>query len=251
MLVKLDCEKDKKLPEYKTKGLAFTIQIEDEKKDIFEFVKASRMIYNIIPSRKYYLIIKKAFDFILALTSIIILIPAFVFIALVIKATSEGPVFFKHRRIGRDLKPFYLYKFRTMIKDAHSKQQDFQNINEMKGGKLFKSQNDPRITKIGKILRKYSIDELPQVFNILKGEMSIIGPRPLSTPIIEYKQYQLLRFIVKPGLGCIWQAFYREKTDFDRWIKTDLIYLKHLGFCFDFRLMLQILKNTIIGKGSR
>jgi lipopolysaccharide/colanic/teichoic acid biosynthesis glycosyltransferase len=138
-----------------------------------------------------------------------------------------------------------------MIKDAQSKQLELQNINEMKGGKLFKCDNDPRITPIGKFLRKYSIDELPQLFNILKGEMSIIGPRPLSTPISEYENYQLRRFIIKPGLFCIWQVYYRKETNFTKWMKTDLLYINKASFLVDAKLFLLMVKNVIIGKGSR
>jgi lipopolysaccharide/colanic/teichoic acid biosynthesis glycosyltransferase len=121
----------------------------------------------------------------------------------------------------------------------------------MKGGQLFKSDNDPRITPFGKFLRKYSLDELPQLFNILKGEMSIIGPRPLSTPISVYENYQLKRFIMKPGLGCIWQAYYRKEINFTKWMKTDLLYIKKASLWVDIKLLLLITKNVIMGKGGR
>jgi lipopolysaccharide/colanic/teichoic acid biosynthesis glycosyltransferase len=121
----------------------------------------------------------------------------------------------------------------------------------MQGGKLFKSNNDPRITRIGKFLRKYSLDELPQLFNILQGEMSIIGPRPLSTPISAYEKYQLKRFIIKPGLGCIWQAYYRDETNFTKWMKTDLLYVKKISLLFDIKIFLLVAKIVILGKGAR
>jgi lipopolysaccharide/colanic/teichoic acid biosynthesis glycosyltransferase len=203
------------------------------------------------PERKYYLIIKNIMDYFVALIAIIILMPIFILIPIIIKIDSEGPALFKQKRIGKNCKPFYIYKFRTMIKDAHTKQIELQNINEMQGGKLFKSNNDPRITRIGKFLRKYSLDELPQLFNILQGEMSIIGPRPLSTPISAYEKYQLKRFIIKPGLGCIWQAYYRDETKFTKWMKTDLLYVKKISLLFDIKIFLLVAKIVILGKGAR
>ena len=200
---------------------------------------------------KFYLGIKIFVDFFIVFTSLTFLFPVFLLISIGIKIDSRGPLLFKQKRIGKNLKAFYIYKFRTMIKDAHSKQTELQKINEMKGGRLFKCDNDPRITSFGKFLRKYSIDELPQLINILKGDMSIIGPRPLSTPVNMYEPYQLKRFIIKPGLGCIWQAYYRKETNFTKWIKTDLLYITKASPWVDTKLSLHILMNVICGKGSR
>ena len=138
-----------------------------------------------------------------------------------------------------------------MHKDAHLMQDKLKHLNEMSGGGLFKSDNDPRVTRVGRYLRKYSLDELPQLMNILRGEMTIIGPRPLSTPIDMYKPHQLNRFIVKPGLGCIWQAYHRGDTDFDAWMDSDLEYLEKIGPFFDLKMLFMIFKNALIGKGAR
>ena len=182
--------------------------------------------------------------------AIIILSPVFSVVPLLIKLNSKGPVFYKQKRIGKDLKPFYLYKFRTMVVDAHARQSELQHVNEMTGGGLFKIDNDPRVTPLGKILRKFSIDEFPQLFNIIRGEMSVIGPRALSTPVNMYEPYQLKRFIMKPGLGCIWQAYFRRDTNFTKWIKTDLLYVRKVSLGLDIKLLFKIFINVITAKGA-
>ena len=228
-----------------------SIEIEEIEKEKYEYVKKIENIYQNDRKIRFYLKIKYLLDFFVAFWIITILSPSFMIVPLIIKITSKGPVLFKQKRFGKDLKPFYIYKFRTMVKDAHEKQNEFQTLNEMNGGALFKCKKDPRITVVGKFLRKFSLDELPQLINILKGDMSIIGPRPLSTPINIYEPYQLKRFIVKPGLGCIWQAYFRNENDFTRWIRTDLIYLKKASLLFDMKLLIRIFINVIKGKGAR
>ncbi|MFV1884731.1 MAG: sugar transferase [Balneola sp.] len=205
----------------------------------------------ISPKENRYLRIKYFLEYMVALSAVIALSPIFIVVALAVKLSSKGPVLFKHTRYGYSGMPFSVYKFRTMVDGAHSLQDKMGHINEMNGGKLFKSDNDPRVTKLGKFLRKTSIDELPQLFNILKGEMTVIGPRPLSTPLEEYSTEELCRFKVKPGLGCIWQAYFRKETDFKSWMKTDVLYVEQVSLKLDLKLFYSITKNVLLGRGAR
>jgi lipopolysaccharide/colanic/teichoic acid biosynthesis glycosyltransferase len=202
----------------------------------------------ISPKESKYLKIKYFLEYVTALAAVIFLSPVLLAVALAVKLSSKGPVLFKHKRYGHSGMPFDVFKFRTMVDGAHSLQDKMGHLNEMNGGKLFKSDNDPRVTKLGKLLRKTSIDELPQLFNILKGDMTVIGPRPLSTPLDEYSEEELNRFKVKPGLGCIWQAYFRRETDFKSWMKTDVLYVEHVSFKLDIKLFYGILKNVLLGK---
>lgn len=195
--------------------------------------------------------IKYPLEFFVVLASVVILSPVFLLVALLIKLDSRGNILFKQQRLGISGKPFTMYKFRSMVNGAHQMQDQIMHLNEMNGGKLFKSDNDPRITKLGRFLRKTSIDELPQLFNIIKGDMSIIGPRPLSTPLEDYKPSDLVRFRVRPGLGCIWQAYFRRETDFKNWMYTDGIYVDNISLKLDVKLLYIIIKNVFSGKGAR
>jgi len=195
--------------------------------------------------------LKYGIDRVTSTLALLAILPFLILVAIAIKLDSRGPVFFKQRRIGLGARPFTIYKFRTMVDNAHEMQAQLQAINEMKGGALFKADNDPRVTPLGRFLRKYSIDELPQVWNIVRGDMSFIGPRPISTPIEHYKPEELKRFSVKPGLGCIWQAYFRKETDFRMWIKTDLMYVEEMGFWLDTKLFFKILVNSVKGRGAR
>ncbi|MBO6792744.1 MAG: sugar transferase [Balneolaceae bacterium] len=199
----------------------------------------------------WYINAKYFFNYIIAAFTIILFSPLFIAVAILIKLDSPGPVFFKQLRYGLGGKPIRVFKFRTMIDGAHELQHRLSHLNEMEGGKLFKSDKDPRITKLGRFLRKTSIDELPQLFNILRGEMSIIGPRPISTPLEDYDEEDLVRFKVKPGLGCIWQAYFRKETDFKSWMKTDAIYVENVSLLLDIKLFFTITFNVFIGKGAR
>lgn len=207
--------------------------------------------FDIETKNGFYINTKYVCEYLFALVAAIVLSPFLFLVAALIKLESRGSVFFKHKRYGLSGEPFMVYKFRTMVDGAHKMQHKISHLNEMKGGKLFKSDSDPRVTALGRILRKYSIDELPQLINILKGDMTLIGPRPLSTPLSEYDEEDLVRFKVKPGLGCIWQAYFRKETDFKDWMETDAIYVDNLSFKLDIKLLLVISKNVLLGKGAR
>jgi lipopolysaccharide/colanic/teichoic acid biosynthesis glycosyltransferase len=198
-----------------------------------------------------YLKYKYFFERLIGLAFFIALLPVMAIIALLIKLDSHGPVIFRQVRMGEGLRFFTIYKFRTMYADAHEKQKELQHLNEMNGGKLFKIERDPRVTRIGKWLRKFSLDELPQFFNIVRGDMTLIGPRPLSTPFNEYKPHHLRRFLVRPGLGAIWQAYHRKETDFERWMAADAEYVEKVSLWFDIKLFFRIAYAVITAKGAR
>lgn len=205
----------------------------------------------IAPKSSRYIAFKYVLEYIVALIITITISPFLLFVGLLIKLDSKGDILFKHKRYGISGIPFYVYKFRTMVNGAHDLQSEYSYLNEMKGGKLFKSDDDPRVTKLGKFLRKTSIDELPQLFNILKGDMTIIGPRPISTPLDEYDEEDYPRFMVKSGLGCIWQAYFRKETDFKSWMKTDVQYVENISFKLDLKLFVAITKSVVLRKGAR
>ncbi len=216
-----------------------------------EIKKERKSVVYVEPKENSYIKVKYFVEYLLALCVVIALTPVFIITFVLVKLDSKGSAIFKQKRYGLSGLPFTLYKFRTMVDGAHLMQDEISHLNEMEGGKLFKSDNDPRITRLGKFLRKTSIDELPQLFNILKGEMTIIGPRPISTPISDYEKEELNRFKMKPGLGCIWQAYFRRHTDFKLWMKTDLQYVESVSAGLDLKLFFAIAKSVLLKKGAR
>ena len=181
--------------------------------------------------------IKRGFDIIASLIAIIVLSPVFLITALAIILEDGGPVFFTQQRAGKDMKSFKIYKFRSMYKNAEAQFERMQAQNEQTGH-AFKIKNDPRITHVGRFIRRYSIDELPQLFNIIKGDMSIVGPRPiLTTQMEECNAYEKQRLIVKPGLTCYWQVRGRAKIKWDRWVELDLQYIEDMSILKDIELI--------------
>lgn len=197
------------------------------------------------------LVIKRVLDMIISALSLLVLAPVFFISAAVIKATSEGPVFFAQNRVGLNKRIFRMYKFRTMVPDAEQKQAELEDQNEA-SGPVFKIRNDPRITRIGRFLRKTSIDELPQLFNILKGDMSLVGPRPL--PLRDYKgfteDWHRRRVSVKPGVTCLWQINGRSNTSFEEWMKLDMEYIDRWSLWFDLKILLKTIPIVIQGSGA-
>ncbi len=170
-----------------------------------------------------------------------------------IKATSSGPVFFRQERAGLNGKPFVMYKFRSMVTDAEQLQQELAALNEM-SGPVFKVTTDPRVTPVGRVLRKFSIDEFPQLFNVLRFEMSLVGPRPL--PVHEVKRFDDLahrrRLSVRPGLTCTWQVSGRsDVTDFNEWVRMDLEYIDHWSLWLDCKILWRTIWVVLLGKGAR
>ncbi|MBE6824406.1 MAG: sugar transferase [Ruminococcaceae bacterium] len=190
--------------------------------------------------KKSFLIVKRITDILLSVIGMIVLSPVFIITALVVffECPKASPIFVQDR-IGKDGKRFRFYKFRSMIPGAEDKLEDLLHHNEM-DGHAFKIKNDPRITKVGKFLRKTSIDELPQLFNVLKGDMSIVGPRPpLPREVKHYDDYELQRLYVTPGLTCYWQTTpNRNDMTFDEWLKMDLEYIEDRSLKTDFNIIL-------------
>lgn len=187
-------------------------------------------------SRKYYFI-KRAVDIFCSLGALIILSPILIILALLIKLESKGPVLFAQERIGMHGVTFKMYKLRSMVANAEELKKKLVEKNEM-DGPMFKMKDDPRVTKIGKFIRKTSIDELPQLINVLKGEMSLVGPRPsLPNEVKEFEPWMLERLNVKPGLTCYWQVSGRNDIDFENWMKLDIKYVKERNTLLDFKLI--------------
>ncbi|MBE6062879.1 MAG: sugar transferase [Clostridium butyricum] len=181
--------------------------------------------------------IKRLFDIIFSLIALIFLCPILLLVAIIIKAESPGPVIFKQERIGANGKPFKMYKFRSMIADAEKFKDDLMKENQ-RNGPMFKIKNDPRVTKVGYFIRRTSIDELPQLVNVLKGEMSIVGPRPsLPKEVAQFEPWMLTRLNVKPGLTCYWQVQGRDNIEFEDWMKLDIEYIKDRCFWVDLKLV--------------
>ncbi|WP_144560132.1 sugar transferase [Shouchella miscanthi] len=185
----------------------------------------------------FYLFSKRSLDIIASLLGIIFLSPLFLVIAILIKYEDrKGPIFFKQVRVGKDGKEFYMYKFRSMVSNAEELLHDLLKQNEV-SGHMFKMKDDPRVTRIGKFIRKTSIDELPQLLNVLKGDMSLVGPRPpLTREVAEYSSYHKQRLLVKPGCTGIWQVSARNDVGFEEMVEMDIQYIKERT----------ILKDTIL-----
>ncbi len=196
--------------------------------------------------------IKRLFDFCFSLFLIILFTPIYLFIALLIKLDSPGPIFFRQKRLGLHGKQFLIWKFRTMVPNAEKVMAELEAKNEMKDGVFFKMKDDPRVTNIGKFLRRYSLDELPQLFNVLVGEMSLIGPRPL--PMRDVEKFQTKHFIrqeVLPGITGLWQVSGRSNIDnFEDVIKLDMKYIENWSILFDFRILLQTLRVVLQKTGA-
>lgn len=203
-----------------------------------------------IANQNRYEKIKRFFDICLSTAALVVLSPLLLAIAILIYLEDKGPVIYSQTRIGKDGRAFKLYKFRSMCVDADEKLKDLQKLNE-RDGPVFKIKNDPRVTKVGKFIRKTCIDELPQLVNIIKGDMSIVGPRPpLPNEVEQYNSYQKQRLLVVPGLTCYWQIQKGEETTFDEWVELDLKYIKERSILLDFRLILLTFKVILSGKGA-
>jgi exopolysaccharide biosynthesis polyprenyl glycosylphosphotransferase len=230
-------------------GVVFSLLYRDEKLTLSNAVKTEIAEHKFltfinVPHNTSALAVKKISDIFGALTAIIVFSPLFVFIAIMIKLSSPGPIIYKQPRLGLRGRLFELYKFRTMVSNADELKKELEEMNEA-DGPAFKIKDDPRVTKIGRFLRRTGLDELPQLFNILKGEMSLIGPRPpLPEETTQYERWQLRRLSVKPGLSCFWQVKPdRNSIKFEKWMEMDLAYIDNWSLRLDFMILLKTLRT--------
>jgi exopolysaccharide biosynthesis polyprenyl glycosylphosphotransferase len=203
------------------------------------------------PSNEWHLVTKRLIDILGSAILLLGLAPIFVIVALLIKLDSPGPVFFTQNRVGLNRRRFRLFKFRTMAESAEQMQHELEHLNEA-GGPVFKIRNDPRVTPIGRFLRRFSIDELPQLFNVLKGEMSLVGPRPLPLRDVERinTQWHKRRFSMKPGVTCLWQVNGRSDVSFEDWVVMDLEYIDKWSLTLDMKILLQTVPTVLKGSGA-
>jgi lipopolysaccharide/colanic/teichoic acid biosynthesis glycosyltransferase len=193
---------------------------------------------------------KRSLDISLSLLALLILLPLFVLIAIAIRLDSPGPVIFRQLRAGRGARPFVFYKFRSMVVDAESQREQLAARNE-RDGPVFKIRKDPRITRLGRLLRRGSIDELPQLWNVLKGDISLVGPRsPTFDEVCQYEPWQRRRLSVTGGITCIWQVSGRSEVSFRDWMRLDMQYVACRNLWLDLKLLAQTLPAVISGRGA-
>lgn len=195
--------------------------------------------------------LKRALDFVSASLGVVALAPLFGLVALAIRLESRGPVFFKQTRVGRNGRPFGILKFRSMVVDAEELKAALEAHNEHRQGPVFKMTHDPRITRVGRWIRRASIDELPQLWNVVRGEMSLVGPRPpIPAEVQKYDSWQRRRLSVTPGLTGLWQVSGRNNIGFDEWMRLDLRYIDNWSFWLDLRLLGRTIPVVLTGKGA-
>lgn len=199
---------------------------------------------------KRYIFWKRVFDILGASLVILVLSPLLLLLVLTIKLTSRGPAVFSQTRIGKDGKEFMLHKFRSMVSGAEKLKEGLKHLDDT-DGPIFKIKDDPRVTEIGRYIRRHGIDELPQLFNVLKGDMSLVGPRPpLPEEVREYTSHQRRRLSVMPGMTCLWQISGRSDISFYEWIELDIYYIEHSSFPLDFKILLRTIPVVISGYGG-
>lgn len=208
------------------------------------------LTFSTTPANEDLLLVKRAVDFLMALVLLMVLSPLLLILALLIKLTSKGPVLFRQTRCGLGGRKFTVYKFRSMHPDADLRREELTALNEL-DGPAFKMRNDPRCTPIGRFMRKFSLDELPQLVDILKGDMSFVGPRPpLPEEVEKYQRWQRRRLRMPPGLTCLWALEGRNKLDFKRWMELDLEYIDKWSPSLDFKIMLKTIPVVLLGRGA-
>jgi exopolysaccharide biosynthesis polyprenyl glycosylphosphotransferase len=197
------------------------------------------------------LFLKRSFDIVVSAVVLLAFLPVLLLVSIAIKLDSPGPIFFPQRRIGLNGREFTLYKFRSMCLDAEHRLPDIVEYNEM-GGPVFKMLRDPRVTRVGRWLRRTSLDEFPQFWNVLRGEMSIVGPRPpIRSEVARYERWQRRRLSVRPGITCTWQVSGRNDIDFEQWMALDLEYIDTWSFWRDLHIVMRTIPAVILGKGAR
>jgi exopolysaccharide biosynthesis polyprenyl glycosylphosphotransferase len=208
------------------------------------------LTYSTTPTNVLQLLAKRLIDVAVAVSVLVLALPVIGLIALAIKLSSGGTVLFRQMRCGLNGRVFTLYKFRTMVEGAESRRRELQHLNEM-AGPVFKLRRDPRVTWLGRFLRRFSLDELPQLWNVLRGDMSLVGPRPpIPEEVAQYQRWQRRRLSMKPGLTCLWQISGRNDLDFDRWMQLDLEYIDSWSPMLDFKILLKTIPAVLSGRGA-
>jgi len=208
------------------------------------------LTYSTTPLSEGKLALKRVLDLIGSAVLLLIVSPVFLLIAIAIKLTSSGPVFFRQTRVGLNGRHFTLLKFRSMVVDAEQRLHEVAHLNEM-NGPVFKARHDPRVTLVGRFLRKTSLDELPQLINVLRGKMSLVGPRPpLPSEVVTYEPWQKRRLSMKPGVTCLWQVNGRNTIDFDEWMRLDLEYIDNWSLALDLKIVGKTVPAVLLGRGA-
>jgi exopolysaccharide biosynthesis polyprenyl glycosylphosphotransferase len=196
------------------------------------------------------LAVKRGLDLLVGCLLLALALPVLALAALAIKATSPGPVLFPQLRCGLNSRRFLMLKLRTMYADAEERKRELQHLNEV-SGPVFKIRNDPRITPVGRFLRRYSIDELPQLWNVIRGDMSLVGPRPpIPAEVAQYETFERRRLSMRPGLTCLWQVNGRNEIEFDEWVQLDLQYIDDWSLTQDLRILAQTVPAVLRGTGA-
>ena len=213
-------------------------------------VKKVKLDPSKVNGRVGYRAIKRGFDVLASGLALILLSPLFLILIVLIKREDGGPAFYSQERIGKNEKPFKMWKFRSMIVNADKMVEQLEEQNEIDGA-MFKIKDDPRVTKIGHVIRKYSLDELPQLWNVLIGDMSLVGPRPpLPSEVAEYTDYDKQRLLVLPGCTGLWQVTKRNEADFDEMVWLDIMYINHSGILEDLKLIVKTVLVMVHPNGA-
>lgn len=219
------------------------------------FTPATEIDRHIILSENWnnstYSTCKRVFDVLASALLLVLLSPVFLLLALLVRLTSRGPVFYRWKVVGKDGRPFTSYKFRSMVSNADALKARLMAQNEMTGP-VFKVAHDPRITVFGSWMRRYSFDELPQIYSVLKGDMSLVGPRPpLQTEHAQFTEFQKQKLAVKPGITCLWQVNGRNRvSDFDEWVRLDLEYIQNWSLWLDLKILFKTAHEVFVGSGK-
>ena len=199
---------------------------------------------------RWYTFVKRILDLIVSVIGLIVCFPLFLVIAVLIKLDSKGPVIFKQVRMGKGGRPFMFYKFRSMREGSEGLQEELRHL-DITGGPIFKIKEDPRVTRVGRFLRRTTLDEFPQFWNVLKGNMTLVGPRPpVPEEVEKYTRLQRRRLDVKPGLTCLWQVSGRSEISFSEWIQLDLYYVQHQSLLLDLKILIRTIPAVLSRKGA-
>ncbi len=237
-------------------GVTFTMDanflgLSVSRAEVNDYEGWSVLSFSSTPTNADALVIKRIMDLVGSAVALVLLSPILLFTALAIKLEDGGPVLFVQKRCGLYGRSFPMYKFRSMVIDAEARKAELERLNEM-SGPVFKMARDPRITRVGAFIRKTSIDELPQFWNVLRGEMSLVGPRPpIPSEVARYERWQMRRLSMKPGITCIWQVSGRNHVDFDTWMKLDLQYIDNWSLFLDVKLLVKTVPAVLLGSGAR